>query len=100
MPDFAAHIGAGQRQPRDLIVADLTRTRNWRVYCDDGSAGGTQVEYRSGRIDAIATPQTVRPHPDQLLDIRRDLGFSRAQMLAALNDIFGTRARRLTINGN
>lgn len=47
------HIGIGERQPRDDIVTDSTRTHTWRVENQiTGGTAGTQTEHRSGRLDA------------------------------------------------
>lgn len=101
--NWREHVGLGERQPRDERVTDLTRTRRVIVEGEHTPNVGLLVEHRSGRVDAVVNhnrdnpSMTVHADPDMLLDLRRMLGLSRAEMLGALNSIFGVQVRRLII---
>lgn len=62
--EWQKRIGVGERQPRDLIVSDGTRTHATVVRSDiDGHKAGTQTEHRSGRVDGKVTRAVVTPNP-------------------------------------
>lgn len=59
--DWQRHMGVGERQLRDSVVADTKRTHTYAVTNEDtGRVGGEQIEHRSGRVDAVVRPDTVR----------------------------------------
>lgn len=56
--DWQRHIGVGESQPRDEIVADGTRTQVTKVMNDNtGKVGGAITEHRSGRVDSFVKAQ-------------------------------------------
>lgn len=59
--DWQRHIGVGESQPRDEIVADGTRTHATQVTNENtGTIGGVVTEHRSGRVDSLVRAQRTQ----------------------------------------
>lgn len=59
--DWQKRIGVGEPQLRDSIVGDSTRMHTEPVRHEvHGRVAGFQTYHRSGRVDALVTPETQR----------------------------------------
>lgn len=59
--EWQKRMGVGETQWRDSIVGDGSRSHAVRVpHEEHGRTAGFQVHHRSGRVDAVVTPECQR----------------------------------------